>query len=572
MFYRNFVIMVSIIMLLGFVTFDALSHTEDSHDHGVAFGEGHHHDVNGFADSDHSNVELKPPPMTLPHNHWVGQPLVTHRINEEPVYEEGHPRAGQIRTDHGSRKIGSTERKDDEDTSPQGYHIYKETSNKFIIGGSLRGYLEPHPPDHVWDGYIKSYVFHSHKLKPGHEHIPGVDESDPQPEQPIQPVTEPSQETPDPQPEQPIQPVTEQPQESPVVTVDDNTQTEPQSEPEVESVEEQNWVYASKPGQIGFSELMFASKGGLHSRAQWIELYNNSDTFTINLSGHKLVIEARDEDGTYRYGEILLRHLTIEPESTALLATWNSKNSGHFENNRYMLNRDWLQFEQNQYRNMVLGLSGFYMKLESRDGIVIDEAGNLDGDSRTQDLPAWELPDIIKDNRNRVSLSRRYDVTADIPLDGKIKENWKPTSNFTDSSDRYWGRPNDIGTPGYRNKDKALPVELAYFGAKLVDGNVVITWTTESELNNAGFNIFRSENIGGKFQSINTALIPGQGTASEKTEYSWSDRTAKSNTQYYYRIQEVSLDGQAQIISQAIMKGYVSPKDKLPLMWAEIKQ
>ena len=329
---------------------------------------------------------------------------------------------------------------------------------------------------------------------------------------------------------------------------------------------------SAPPQQISFSELMFASEGGFRSSPQWIELYNNSDSLTINISGLKLTIEARDEDGTHRYGEILLKDSVIEPESTILVATWRADNSGHFENNKYLLNRHWIEFEQNTHRNMALGLSGFYMKLESTNGVIIDEIGNIDGKERTQDLPRWQIPDEVKDVKNRVSLVRKYDVSVNMPLNGKSKKNWMPASNFTDSSEMYWGNADDIGTPGYRNKDKALPVELSHFSARLVDSDVLISWTTESELNNAGFNILRSKNKNMEFEPINASLIVGQGTTGNRTEYSWSDKTAKPNTQYYYRIQEVSLDGQVQEISQVRMKGYLSPTNKLITNWGSIKR
>ena len=136
----------------------------------------------------------------------------------------------------------------------------------------------------------------------------------------------------------------------------------------------------------------------------------------------------------------------------------------------------------------------------------------------------------------------------------------------------YFGRRTDISSPGYRNKNKPLPVELSHFTAQLIDRGVRIEWSTESELNNAGFNILRSENPDSGFKIINPALIAGQGTTSDKTEYSYKDTAAKVNIQYYYRIQEINLDGETQVIKQVAMKGYISPVSKLVTKWATIKQ
>ena len=77
----------------------------------------------------------------------------------------------------------------------------------------------------------------------------------------------------------------------------------------------------------------------------------------------------------------------------------------------------------------------------------------------------------------------------------------------------------DLGTPGYR-RGKPLPVELSQFSAKFVKNEVIINWTTESELDNAGFNIYRSTSQTQNFQRINTKLIQGAGTTGERNTIS----------------------------------------------------
>ena len=102
-------------------------------------------------------------------------------------------------------------------------------------------------------------------------------------------------------------------------------------------------------------------------------------------------------------------------------------------------------------------------------------------------------------------------------------------------------------------------------------GEIVVRWITESELNNAGFNILRSDARDGEFTKLNTKLIAGQGTTSERTVYSFPDTSAKPNVVYYYQIQDVSLDGKVQTLRQSRIKGYVSPSGKLTTIWGELK-
>ena len=67
-----------------------------------------------------------------------------------------------------------------------------------------------------------------------------------------------------------------------------------------------------------------------------------------------------------------------------------------------------------------------------------------------------------------------------------------------------------------------------------------IRWTTESELNNAGFNILRSDTPNGTFKQVNAKLIQGQGNTGERHSYKWIDTSAKHGVSYYYQIEDVS--------------------------------
>jgi hypothetical protein len=113
---------------------------------------------------------------------------------------------------------------------------------------------------------------------------------------------------------------------------------------------------------------------------------------------------------------------------------------------------------------------------------------------------------------------------------------------------------------------------LSFFRPTLQDGKVTIRWTTESELDNAGFNIYRSETRNGEYKQVNTDLIQGAGTTGEKTTYNWVDPTAKPGVVYYYQIEDVSFAGERQALAITKLKGLISAKDKLTTTWSELKQ
>ena len=116
-----------------------------------------------------------------------------------------------------------------------------------------------------------------------------------------------------------------------------------------------------------------------------------------------------------------------------------------------------------------------------------------------------------------------------------------------------------------------LPVSLSHFRAERTDAGVLVKWITESEVDNAGFYIYRSETKDGKFKIVNPTLIQGAGTTSERHTYTWTDTTAKPNTVYYYRIEDVSHAGVRKPLATVRMRGLVSASGKLTVRWADLK-
>ena len=100
---------------------------------------------------------------------------------------------------------------------------------------------------------------------------------------------------------------------------------------------------------------------------------------------------------------------------------------------------------------------------------------------------------------------------------------------------------------------------------------VVIKWTTESELENAGFNILRGQTKNGTFKVVNRTLIQGAGTTGERNTYTWTDTTAKPNVVYYYGIEDVSHAGVRKQLTTVRLKGLISASGKLTTSWGDLK-
>ena len=157
-----------------------------------------------------------------------------------------------------------------------------------------------------------------------------------------------------------------------------------------------------------------------------------------------------------------------------------------------------------------------------------------------------------------------------IALTGTEATSWERAVDMQMSENRYYGHKTDISTPGYREGGPA-PVMLSHFSANRTSVGVVLEWVTQSELDNAGFNVMRSQTKEGQFVKVNPVLILGNGTTAERHTYAWTDTTTKPNVVYYYRIEEVSLSGDRQQLATVRLRGHISAKDKLFQKWADVK-
>ena len=325
-------------------------------------------------------------------------------------------------------------------------------------------------------------------------------------------------------------------------------------------------------GRVSISELMFAKKAGRRTVPQWLELYNHSMTEAVKLEGWQLEVEYLNAENArrHRFDSVSLTPLTVLPNQTVLLVTWRGETSGHFPEGRvYNLYFEHpAAFNQRERRHEVLNPLGFSVRILDAAGALVDSVGNLDGVARTKDAPIWDVPSGTTADGARVSLIRRYEDSA--PLPGTEADSWVSASAVKLAVSTYYGWETDLGTPGYRDGGP-LPVVLSHFEPVWTDAGVVIRWTTESAVDNAGFDLLRGTSLQGPFTKLNPALIAGAGTTGEAQVYTFTDATAKPGVVYYYRLEEVSLGGVRQVLATARLRGQVTARGKLMKRWSELK-
>ncbi len=89
----------------------------------------------------------------------------------------------------------------------------------------------------------------------------------------------------------------------------------------------------------------------------------------------------------------------------------------------------------------------------------------------------------------------------------------------------------------------ATYIELEAFEAKGLNEKVLITWTTGTEIDNAGFDIYRKEDGGADLVNVNASLIPAQGTLGGGASYSFVDANVESGTKYLYYLVDIDVNG-----------------------------
>ena len=332
---------------------------------------------------------------------------------------------------------------------------------------------------------------------------------------------------------------------------------------------------------VTISEIMFVSDEG--KLPQWIELYNSSETQAVNLENWHLEIENYNSEDLGRRvnASLMLGKKTLYPNQTLLIVSRRGQVSEgeHFLDariyNLWATGAHRKALDMTNRRDTVLSEVGFALRLRDSKQVLIDAVGNLDGNRRTRDEPAWALPSGWTKDGERTSLIRRYVQGTRVALDGTEPDGWIRAADTEFRNvpfDHFYGDVDDWGSPLLRSGGP-LPVELEHFGVSgYTASGVVLTWATASEIDNAGFNVLRREGREGVFRVVTPALIAGAGTTGERSTYTFTDTTAKPGVLYFYQIEEMSFDGTRQVLATSRMKGHVTPMHRMLTTFGELKK
>jgi len=191
-----------------------------------------------------------------------------------------------------------------------------------------------------------------------------------------------------------------------------------------------------------------------------------------------------------------------------------------------------------------------YLQVEYFDGTPCDfDLGELDAATvtnlTTSTVLTWPntalsaYADTFKVDMNGFASNGdciKFEISA-TPNGGGAQETNDVTYCVSGICDQMWTFANGFGL--------TLPVELSAFTITFMNDYTLIKWTTSSETDVNGFNIYRNteDNIG-LADKINVTLIPGNGTTSQPNNYEFHDIDQLDyQTTYYYWLEAVNYGG-----------------------------
>ncbi len=261
-----------------------------------------------------------------------------------------------------------------------------------------------------------------------------------------------------------------------------------------------------QPGDVIISEIMQNPNAVADANGEWFEIYNSTAS-AIDMNGWIIKDNGTDSHTIANGGALLIAaHDFLVLGNNSTLST----NGG--------VPVDY------QYSGFTLANGADEVILLLSDGITEIDRVEYDGGINWIDPTGASMVftgTAAQDNNNPA-----FWVTATTP--------WQ-------------GSAGDKGSPGVNGSDQSLPVLLSSFTAEINDNGVTLRWTTESEVNNLGYEIYRGAGEEGPFYRIadyqSDPGLLGQGNTNQRHEYQYQDSTATRPGIYWYQLTDVDFQG-----------------------------
>ena len=103
-------------------------------------------------------------------------------------------------------------------------------------------------------------------------------------------------------------------------------------------------------------------------------------------------------------------------------------------------------------------------------------------------------------------------------------------------------------------------VDLVSFSAEVVPPmGVYVSWSTATEADTVGFNLWRAVGESGDFVRVTGDLIPAEGGPTGGAEYDWTDADIVAGETYSYKLEEIDLHGASMFHGPVVLELPVLP-------------
>jgi len=103
-------------------------------------------------------------------------------------------------------------------------------------------------------------------------------------------------------------------------------------------------------------------------------------------------------------------------------------------------------------------------------------------------------------------------------------------------------------SPKLWSSNTPLVVELVSFTATPSRNGILLKWETASEIDNAGFHIWRSDTAEGTYAQITDQLIPAQGGPTSGAAYNYEDTDVAQGKDYFYKLEVIDTKGASEFL------------------------
>lgn len=152
-------------------------------------------------------------------------------------------------------------------------------------------------------------------------------------------------------------------------------------------------------------------------------------------------------------------------------------------------------------------------------------------------------------------------------------QNTSPTLSWTQKAGYPAGYPTPWNTNQFAlagqyfangNSSCVFPVELLSLRADPLKTSILVSWIAETQLNNAGWFVERSEN-GRDF--VHMGWVTGEGTTTIRKPYDFEDKLVKPGVRYFYRLRQQDQGGQenlSEVVTAMLPESGMSIGDLYP--------